>query len=86
VPCGSVRDELQRDDPPVARHWERLYAVLDADAAGGAATARLAGALGSRLIQMQLPSGAKDPADLAPLAEGRALFSDAIREFVGRHT
>jgi DNA primase len=81
--CGTSYSETTLQ---LLRHWQRLYAVLDADAAGRAATARLAGALGSRLIQVQLPSGAKDPADLAPLAEGRALFSDAIRESVGRHT
>jgi DNA primase len=65
--------------------WERLYAVLDADAAGQEATARLAEAFGSRLIHVRLPSGAKDPADLAPSAEGPTLFSDAIRQAMDRH-
>lgn len=75
--CGASTLQL-------LRRWERVYAALDADAAGQAATARLAGALGSRLIQVQLPAGVKDPADLALLTEGRALFSHAIRMSVGR--
>ena len=62
--------------------WERLYAVLDGDAAGQDATARLAQALGSRLIEVRLPPSVKDPADLASLPEGSALFGDAIRKAV----
>jgi DNA primase len=65
--------------------WGRLYAVLDADAAGQEATARLVEVFGSRLIQVQLPSSVKDPADLAPLAKGSALFCAAIRQAVRRH-
>jgi DNA primase len=65
--------------------WERLYAVLDADAAGREATARLAQAFGTRLVQVQLPSGVKDPADLALLVEGEPLLQDAIRQAVEHH-
>ena len=45
--------------------WKRLYAVLDADAAGQEATARLIEEFGSRVIPVQPPPGVKDPADLA---------------------
>jgi len=65
--------------------WERLYAVLDADAAGRAATARLVEALGSRVIPVALPPGIKDPAELAPLPDGHALFRAAIRQAVATH-
>jgi DNA primase len=44
--------------PPVLQlldQWERLYAVLDADAAGREATARLIEAFGSRVLEVQLP-------------------------------
>jgi DNA primase len=62
--------------------WERLYAVLDADAAGQEATAQLLEALGSRLIPMALPPSTKDPAELAPLPDGSVLFRAAIRQAV----
>ena len=62
--------------------WQHVYALLDADAAGQDATARLAETLGSRLIRVRLPPSVKDSADLAPLPEGTALFRDAIRKAV----
>ncbi len=65
--------------------WERLYSVLDADAAGQEATTRLTEAFGSRVIPVQLPPGVKDPADLASLGDGSALLQDAIRMAVDRH-
>jgi hypothetical protein len=65
--------------------WERLYAVLDADAAGQEATTRLTEAFGSRAIRVRLPPGVKDPADLASLVDGSALLQQAIRQAVDRH-
>jgi len=65
--------------------WERLYAVLDADVAGQEATTRLTEAFGSRVIPVQLPPSAKDPADLALLAKGSTLFCAAIRDAVACH-
>jgi DNA primase len=62
------------------RRWERLYAVLDNDTAGQEGTARLVETLGSRVIPVALPLDVKDPAELAPLPDGEALFSAAIRE------
>jgi DNA primase len=62
--------------------WRRLYAVLDADAAGREATTRLVEAFGSRVIPVKLPSGVKDPADLASLPHGRDLFCHAVRQAV----
>jgi hypothetical protein len=80
--CGTVCSATTLQ---LLGQWERLYAMLDTDAAGQAATARLAEALGPRLIPVQLPSSVKDPADLAPLVEGSAALRDAIRKAVDRH-
>lgn len=41
--------------------WERLYAPLDADAAGQDATVRRAESFGRRVIQVHLPLGVKEP-------------------------
>jgi DNA primase len=65
--------------------WERLYAVLDADAAGQEATTRLTEAFGSRVVTVQLPPGVNDPADLARLPQGSDLFCHAVRQAVDRH-
>jgi len=81
--CGTG---LSAANLQLLSQWQHLYAVLDADPAGQEATARLAEAFGSRLISVQLPPDAKDPADLAPLPEGDALFRDAVREAVSHHT
>jgi DNA primase len=62
--------------------WDRLYAVLDADAAGQEATARLVDLLGARVIPVALPPGIKDPADLAQRPDGSELFRGAIRSAV----
>jgi DNA primase len=62
--------------------WDRLYAVLDADAAGQEATARLVDLLGARVIPVALPPGIKDPADLAQRPDGSELFRGAIRTAV----
>jgi hypothetical protein len=58
--------------------WNRLYTVLDADAAGQAATARLLEAFGPRVVAVQLPPGVEDPADLVPLPDGNNLFYRAV--------
>jgi DNA primase len=62
--------------------WKRVYAVLDADAAGQEATTRLIKAFGSRVVPVQLPPGMKDPADLASSSHGSELFCHAIRQAV----
>jgi DNA primase len=62
------------------RRWERLYIVLDADSAGRAASMRLAEAFGERAIRVTLPHGVKDPAELAPRADGDRLFAACIRK------
>ena len=62
--------------------WDRVYAVLDADAAGLEATARLVDLLGARVIPVALPPGIKDPDDLAQRPNGSELFRGAIRNAV----
>jgi DNA primase len=64
------------------RRWERLYAVLDNDTAGHEGTSRLVETLGSRVIPVALPHDVNDPAELAPLPDGEAVFCAAIREAV----
>src|ERR671938_676618 len=59
--------------------WERLYLVMDADAAGREATARLREALGRHAVPVSLPTGVKDPGELAPRRDGGVLFAQAIR-------
>jgi DNA primase len=65
--------------------WARLYLVLDGDAAGQEATARMMHALGDRAIPVKLPVGIKDPADLASHLDGAELFRLAIRQAVHRY-
>jgi hypothetical protein len=65
--------------------WTRLYAALDADTGGLEATASLVEAFGHRVIPIRLPQDVKDPADLAPLADGGTIFGAAIRDAVARH-
>ena len=81
--CGtgvspSVLHDLSR--------WNRLYIVMDTDAAGHKACERLVEALGPRAVPVLLPDGAKDPADLALTADGARLFAEAIREASARYT
>jgi DNA primase len=68
--------------------WDRLYLVLDGDAAGQEATLRLTHALGDRVLWAKLPAGIKDPADLANQPDGAERFRIAIRQavedYVGR--
>jgi DNA primase catalytic core len=61
------------------KRWQRLYVVLDADNAGREATLRLRDAVGTSVIPVALPTGVKDPADLATRTDGAALFAKAIR-------
>jgi DNA primase len=64
--------------------WTRLYAALDADTGGLEATASLVEAFGHRVIPIRLPQDVKDPADLAPRADGDSIFGAAIRDAVAR--
>jgi hypothetical protein len=57
---------------------------LDNDKAGQEGTARMVETLGSRVIPVALPRDVNDPAELAPLPDGEALFCAAIREAVAR--
>jgi DNA primase len=65
--------------------WQRVYAVLDGDAAGYEATALLVQLLGPRVIPLELPPGINDPAELACRADGQELFQAAIRDAFDSH-
>lgn len=58
--------------------FQRVYAALDADAAGQAATRALGEALGSRVVPVALPAGVKDVSELAGHPDGQRLFAGAL--------
>ena len=57
--------------------FARIYLVMDADAAGREAAARLGAALGSRALPVILP-GVKDAADLGRRPDGELAFRRAV--------
>lgn len=61
-------------------HFPRVWLLLDADAAGLAATSALRAALGARAVPIPLPAGVKDVAELAPRADGRAILARTLTE------
>jgi DNA primase len=65
------------------RTFKRAYLVLDQDDAGLEATLKLLEALGTRAVPVALPEGIKDVAELAPRADGQALFAATLLEAVG---
>ena len=79
--CGAAASPATLE---LLRRWERLYAVLDNDKAGQEGTARMVETLGSRVIPIALPHNVNDPAELAPLPDGEAVFCAAIRKAVAR--
>ncbi len=79
--CGT---RLHPDTLKLLNRWNHLYLILDNDTAGRDATEQLVMAFGDRAIPVKLPSGANDPADLAPLADGEAMFRAALREAIDR--
>ena len=79
--CGT---RLHPDTLKLLNRWNCLYLILDNDKAGRDATEQLVMAFGDRAIPVKFPSGANDPADLAPLADGEALFRAALREAIDR--
>lgn len=68
---GPVLDAL-------ATRFARLYLALDADDAGRAATEQIVQRLGNRAVPINLPSGVKDVAELAPRSDGRDLFARCL--------
>jgi DNA primase len=65
------------------RSFRRVYLVLDQDEAGIEATLKLVDAIGPGAVPVALPEGTKDVAELAPRADGQALFAGALLEAVG---
>jgi DNA primase len=65
------------------RAFQRVYLVLDQDDAGMQATLRLADALGAAAVPVALPESTKDIAELAPRADGQAVFAAALLEAIG---
>lgn len=65
--------------------FPRVGLLLDADAAGRAATATLRAALGTRAIPIPLPAGVKDVADLAPHPDGRAILAHTLADVAALH-
>jgi DNA primase len=65
------------------RSFKRVYLVLDQDDAGLEATLKLVQSLGSSAVPVALPEGIKDVAELAPRADGKALFAGALLEALG---
>lgn len=63
---------------PLLKQWHYVYVALDSDAAGQEGLAQLTAALGPCAIPVTLPRGAKDPAELALLPQGCALFQRAL--------
>src|SRR5262249_14454131 len=80
---GSVRDCFQPDGPASTRPM---------GAPVRAAGRRYTGPGGNRTslrdvrVQVQLPPGMKDPADLATSVNGRGLLQGAIRQAVSQHS
>jgi DNA primase len=83
-PCVALVGTHTRPDiVDQLRAFERVYLVLDQDDAGIQATLRLADALGTAAVPVALPEGTKDIAELAPRADGHAVFAAALLEAVG---
>jgi DNA primase len=61
------------------RAFMRVFLVLDQDNAGLEATLRLTDELGSAAVPVALPDGIKDVAELAPRADGQAVFASALQ-------
>jgi len=64
------------------RSFKRVYLVMDQDDAGLEATLKLIDSLGPSAVPVALPEGIKDVAELAPRADGKALFAGALLEAV----
>ncbi len=80
--CGTHVSEASLNE---LAGWKRLYVALDADDAGKEATDELVRRFGDSVITVQLPLGAKDPAELATRPDGADLFALALRTAVERH-
>src|SRR5262249_1194491 len=78
-----VGTHTRADTVDQLRSFKRVYLVLDQDDAGLEATLKLVESLGPRAVPVALPEGIKDVAELAPRADGKALFAGALLEAVG---
>jgi len=80
--CGTYLNEPSLHE---LDGWNRLYVALDADDAGEDATAELVRRFGAKVVRVELPPGAKDPADLAPSPDGAEIFACALRAAIEQH-
>jgi DNA primase len=80
--CGTwISNAAMRD----LDQWQRIYAILDADSAGKQGIDRLVAGFGSRLVKVRLPTGVKDPGELAVRTDGEALLQASIRAAITSH-
>ena len=83
-PCvGLMGTHVRPEVLEQLRMFQRVYLVLDQDDGGIQATLRLADQLGQTAIPVALPDGIKDVAELAPLPDGRQVFTTALIEAAG---
>jgi DNA primase len=75
----DVRQELLAD----LRSFQRVYLVLDNDAAGRQAVSRLQEQIGPPAFPVALPDGVKDVAALTARSDAQALFAATLLEAVG---
>jgi DNA primase len=74
---------IRPDQVDQLRTFKRVYLVLDNDNAGVEGTLVLQQELGPIAVPVALPERIKDPAELAPRADGQALFAAALLASVG---
>lgn len=76
---------LGREGRSYLEKFERVYLVLDADEEGTLAAKRIRRELGKRAKVVNLPSGVKDPNQLAHLQGGKELLAQAVAKVRSPH-
>jgi DNA primase len=81
---ATLGTHLRPDLVDTLATFKRQFLVLDNDDAGMSAAERLQHLLGANAIRVGLPSGIKDPSELAGLPDGRERFAAALLQSVGQ--